>query len=150
MSRRGPRCVFLDRLPGTLTVGEFVHVKEVIGPDRQKNKVYRILRFSADERTFLGEYYEQPRFAGSSLTEHDFDTDGYDGHRELPEIVLTPEASWLPLSRVQSEIVFAFHWKAIEAVDATPVDMDGAYVYGRRIRKYEKRGWVSIPLKETA
>ena len=38
MSRRGPRCVFLDRLPGTLTVGEFVHVKEVIGPDRQKNK----------------------------------------------------------------------------------------------------------------
>ena len=71
MSRRGPRCVFLDRLPGTLTVGEFVHVKEVIGPDRQKNKVYRILRFSADERTFLGEYYEQPRFAGSSLTEHD-------------------------------------------------------------------------------
>ena len=60
MSRRGPRCVFLDRLPGTLTVGEFVHVKEVIGPDRQKNKVYRILRFSADEPTFLGEYYEQP------------------------------------------------------------------------------------------
>ena len=76
---RAPRTVHVERLGYALHAGDFVHVKEERGRDRGELKVYRIIKFSADSRHLLGEYWEQPRFEGSSLLEHSFDTDGYDG-----------------------------------------------------------------------
>ena len=144
-----PRTVFVPLLRGHLNVGDFVHVKEVQGRDAGEHKVYRILRFSADSPEFDGEYWERPSFAGSSLTEHDFDAEGYEGHMELPEIVLTPETWTLPLNLVTSDPVFAFHWTQLRDHEATPVDVRGAYAFGRKIRMSGKRGWTSIALKAT-
>ena len=102
---RAPRTVHIERLGYALHAGDFVHIKEERGRDRGELKVYRILKFSAETKSFLGEYWEQPRFEGSSLVEHSFDTDGYNGHKELPEIVLTPETWDVPLNRVDSRLV---------------------------------------------
>ena len=43
------------------------------------------------DRHFYGQYWEQPRFGGSSLREHDFEAQGREGIKELPEIVQTSE-----------------------------------------------------------
>ena len=67
---RVPRTVHVERLGYALHAGDFVHVKEVRGLDRGELKVYRIVKFSTDPRSFRGEYWEQLRFEGSSLVEH--------------------------------------------------------------------------------
>ena len=64
---RAPRTVHVERLGYALHAGDFVHVKEERGRDKGELKVYRIIKFSADSRHLLGEYWEQPRFEGSSL-----------------------------------------------------------------------------------
>jgi hypothetical protein len=135
--------VFLERQGIDLHRYSFVHVREVEGPDRGLSKVYRVLQIRESDRLILGEYWEQPSLDGSSLVPHDFEAGDHDHFKELPEIVLTPETWLLPFKLIQSKPVFAFHWTAIAEVQATPIGISGAYVFGRRIRKSSKGNWSS-------
>ena len=138
--------VFLEHLGFELLVGMHVHVREVEGRDKGKNKVYRVLRIRPKDDNFEGEYWEQPSFDGSSLVAHDFEAEGHTHFKELPEVVLIPKKWWLPMKLVQALPVFAFHWTTIVEIEATPIGMAGAYVFGRRIKQSIKGIWSSRAL----
>ena len=141
-----PSCLLSERSGSALHVGEFVHVREVEGRDKGQLKVYRIEKLRASDRHFYGQYWEQPRFGGSSLREHDFKAQGREGIKELPEIVQTSEKWWIPLALVSSDPVFHFHWMDLTTTEATPVGIAGAYVFGRRIQRSSAGNWFSRAL----
>ena len=119
--KQRPRSVYVERLGDTLHKTDFVHVKAAWGPDKGKLKVYRILYFEADEAKFAGQYWEQPRYKGSSLSEHDSPAwpSGPCHEKDLPEIVRTWETEILEMRLIDPLPVFVFHATALESIDAT-------------------------------
>jgi len=62
----------------------------------------------------------------------------------MPEIVHTPEIHLMDLRIIESKPVFHFHWEAtIVRMDDTPVGIQGACVFGRKITKSTRGVWSS-------
>jgi hypothetical protein len=61
----------------------------------------------------------------------------------MPEIVHTPEIHLMDLRIIESKPVFHFHWGAIVRMDDTPVGIQGACVFGRKITKSTRGVWSS-------
>ena len=137
------RTLYSERHGFVLHLGMFVHVHEDKGRDRGKSKVYMITKFHPEDGEFEGSYWEQPRYPGSSLHEHDFDAGDHLVHKMLPEIVHTPEIHLMDLRIIESKPVFHFHWSALVSMDDTPVGIDGAYVFGRKITRSKSGLWSS-------
>jgi hypothetical protein len=116
----------------SLRVGAFVHVREDKVPDRGKLKVYQLTKFWPETEEFEGPYWEQPRFDGSSLREHDFDDGDHPIVKLLPEIVHTPEIHLMDIRITDPLPAFNIHWETVVKMDVTPVRIKGAY---RKIMK---------------
>ena len=140
------RRVWAEHLGGHLLVGEFVHVKETAGWDAGKLKVYQIRSIDREEQILRVVYWEQPRHK-SALDEHDYESAGFEEHKLLPEIVLTPEEHKIGVEHVEELPVFAFHWRALKKRHVAPVGINGAYTFGRRVYQTSGGVWKSAAVE---